>query len=291
MLSYGSSSKRKYDSIYQYLLEIGQIKLLTPEEEKSLARRMHGGEQEAKNKLIESNLRLVVCIARRYINRGLTLPDLIEEGNLGLIHAVEKFDPENGARFSTYATWWIRQSIERAIMNQARMIRLPVHLAKKHKQYLRTQQKMLQAGDHDPSVNEIAAEMGLTDDYLYELINLDRQEISLDVTINDEQDILLSETLADHSAKDPVDVIQAQDLHKLLEDWITSMNERDREIIEKRFGLHGQEIMTLEDIGESTHLTRERVRQIQLQILKQLRRKYHEVGIQRDMLVGGDNNK
>ncbi|MBN9286980.1 MAG: hypothetical protein BGO43_11385 [Gammaproteobacteria bacterium 39-13] len=284
MLSFAKDS-RKHDSIYQYLVEIGQIKLLTPEEEKSLARKMQKGDPRAKNKLIEANLRLVVCIARRYINRGLPLSDLIEEGNLGLIHAVEKFDPENGARFSTYATWWIRQSIERALMNQSRMIRLPVHLAKKHRQYLRARQKLMQAYDREPTIAEVAEEMGISIDSLQELVSLERQEISIDIPINEEQDIFFVETLADHDNKDPVDVIQAQDLHNLLENWLASLNEREREIIEKRFGIHGVNVMTLESIGESTELTRERVRQIQLQILKQLRRHYQSVGIHKDMLT------
>jgi len=284
MLSFAKES-RKHDSIYQYLVEIGQIKLLTPEEEKSLARKMQKGDPRAKNKLIEANLRLVVCIARRYINRGLPLSDLIEEGNLGLIHAVEKFDPENGARFSTYATWWIRQSIERALMNQSRMIRLPVHLAKKHRQYLRARQKLMQAYDREPTIAEVAEEMGISIDSLQELVSLERQEISIDIPINEEQDIFFVETLADHDNKDPVDVIQAQDLHNLLENWLASLNEREREIIEKRFGIHGVNVMTLESIGESTELTRERVRQIQLQILKQLRRHYQSVGIHKDMLT------
>lgn len=285
MLSFTKESSRKYDSIYQYLVEIGQIKLLTPDEEKSLARSMQKGDKNAKNKLIEANLRLVVCIARRYINRGLPLSDLIEEGNLGLIHAVEKFDPENGARFSTYATWWIRQSIERALMNQSRMIRLPVHLAKKHRQYVRAKQRLMQAYDREPTVQEIARELGVSTESLQELIALERQEISIDIAINEDQDIFFVETLADHNVKDPVDIIQAQDLHHLLEDWLASLNDREREIIEKRFGIHGTSVMTLESIGESTELTRERVRQIQLQILKQLRRHYQSMGIQKDMLT------
>jgi RNA polymerase nonessential primary-like sigma factor len=285
MISFAKGMSRKFDSIYQYLVEIGQIKLLTPEQEKILARQMQQGDKRAKNHLIEANLRLVVCIARRYINRGLPLPDLIEEGNLGLIHAVEKFDPENGARFSTYATWWIRQSIERAIMNQSRIIRLPVHLAKKHKQFLRTKQRLMQNEDNDPSLHEIAKEMDISLEALQELISLDRQEVSIDAAINEEQDIFFVETLADHTHKDPVDAIQEQDLHHLLEHWLSTLSERELEIIEKRFGIHGSDIMTLEDIGESTDLTRERVRQIQLQILKQLKRHYHSVGIYKDMLT------
>jgi len=284
MLGFGAKHSRKFDSLYQYLIEIGQTKLLTAEEEKSCARKIREGDKNAKNRLIECNLRLVVCIARRYINRGLSLADLIEEGNLGLIHAVEKFDPEVGARFSTYATWWIRQGIERSIMNQSHMIRLPVHLAKKQRQYLRAKQKLLQAGEHDPSVQDLAYEMGVSEDYLQDLMTLERQEFSIDSAINEEKDIVLSETLADHSVKDPIDILLADDLHKHLELWLSRLSKREREIIEKRYGIHGHDVYTLEHIGESTQLTRERVRQIQIHILKQLRHRYEEIGINRDAL-------
>ncbi|MBS0288458.1 MAG: sigma-70 family RNA polymerase sigma factor [Proteobacteria bacterium] len=285
MLSSPKGFSRKFDSLYQYLAEIGQIALLTSDEEKKLAIRILNGEQAAKNHLIEANLRLVVCIARRYINRGLPLADLIEEGNLGLMHAAEKFDPFNGARFSTYATWWIRQSIERSIMNQARVIRLPVHLAKKYRQFLGAQQKLMQRMGREPSVQEVAQEMGVSMGSLYDLISLDRQEVSIDAPLNEEQDIFFVETLADHDGKDPVEFLQEKDLQELLENWLSALSQRELEIIEKRFGIHGHKQMTLESIGEMTELTRERVRQIQLQILKQIRRQSHSMGIQKDMLT------
>lgn len=283
MISFNSNMSRKFDSINQYLSEIGQIELLSPEEEKSLATEMHKGNMQAKDKLIVANLRLVVCIARRYINRGLSLSDLIEEGNLGLIHAVEKFDPEVGARFSTYATWWIRQSIERAIMNQARTIRVPVHMAKKQKQYFKTQQRLLQSGE-EVTMDDIAHEMGVSTEVLNDLVSYDKQEISLDSAINEEQDISLMETLADDSISDPVEKLQDEDLHKMLEEWLGQLSKRDLDIIEKRYGIHGANVMTLESIGESNELTRERVRQIQLQTLRQLRKKYHAAGVYRDLL-------
>ncbi|MBS0287942.1 MAG: sigma-70 family RNA polymerase sigma factor [Proteobacteria bacterium] len=286
MLSFSKGFSRKFDSIYQYLVEIGQIKLLSSDQEKTLAKQMLAGDQRAKAHLIEANLRLVVCIARRYINRGLPLADLVEEGNLGLIHAVEKFDPEVGARFSTYATWWIRQSIERALMNQSRLIRLPVHLAKKHKQFLRAQQKLRQNNEEDPSLHEIAKEMNMPLEALQELVALDRQEVSIDAPMNEEQDIFFIETLPDLSLEEQVDKLQAEELNKLLEQYLSSLSERELEIIEKRFGLHGATIMTLEDIGEETSLTRERVRQIQLQILRQMKRQFHQDGIYKDMLTG-----
>ena len=285
MLSFSKGVTRKFDSIYQYLVEIGQIKLLTAEQEKSLARQMLAGDKKAKSHLIEANLRLVVCIARRYINRGLPLADLIEEGNLGLIHAVEKFDPEVGARFSTYATWWIRQSIERALMNQSRLIRLPVHLAKKHRQYLRARQQLMQRDEKEPSLQEIAKVMGVPVETLQDLVSLDRQEVSIDAPINEEQDIFFVETLPDLAAEDPVEQLQSNELKKLLDEYLSTLNERELEIIEKRFGIHGADVMTLEHIGDEASLTRERVRQIQLQILKQMKRQFHAAGIHKDMLT------
>lgn len=282
-MAFSSASDGRPDPIYQYLHEIGQIALLSPEQEKSLAVQLQNGSQKAKNHLIEANLRLVVCIARRYMNRGLSLPDLIEEGNLGLIHAVEKFDPENGARFSTYATWWIRQSIERAIMNQVKMIRLPVHLVKKQRKYQRVLQQKLQKGD-EPSLEDLAKEMGISEKNLNDLISLDKPEVSVDATINDEQDVYLLETLADQNSEDPVDTIQTEDLHEMIESWLKTLSKRELEIIERRYGIHGCEVMTLDNIGDCTNLTRERVRQIQLQILKQLRRHCVDLGIKDDIV-------
>lgn len=284
MLSYTPSGTQNRDSICQYLTEIGQIKLLTAAEEKSLARKILQGDENAKNKLVEANLRLVVCIARRYLNRGMSLSDLIEEGNLGLIHAVEKFDPENGARFSTYATWWIRQGIERAIMNQSRMIRLPVHLVKKQRQYQRINHHMIQIDHLDRSYKHIAQEMGLSEGALYQLMALDKQEISLDATLNDEQDITLLDTVADESNIDPIDLIQSQDFHQHIEEWFSKLSKRELEIIEKRFGIHGNDVMTLEDIGRHANLTRERVRQIQIHALKTLKRSCLDNNIDRDIL-------
>ncbi len=285
MLSFTKGVTRKFDTIYQYILEISRIKLLTAEQEKELAKKIIAGDKQAKSHLIEANLRLVVCIARRYNNRGLPMADLIEEGNLGLIHAAEKFDPEVGARFSTYATWWIRQAIERAIMNQSRLIRLPVHLAKKHKQYLRTRQQLMQNKEKEPSLDEVAQVMEIPLETLQDLISLDRQEVSIDAPMNEEQDIFFVETLPDLTVADPVDHIQTKELNKMLEHYLASLSDRELEIIEKRFGLHGRDMMTLEDIGDETDLTRERVRQIQLQILRQMKRQFHHAGIHKDMLT------
>jgi len=279
LLSKHSDASHQKDLIYQYLVEIGQIPLLTAEQEKQLAKEIRAGSPTAKNKMIEANLRLVVCIARRYMNRGLSLSDLIEEGNLGLIHAVDKFDPENGARFSTYATWWIRQSIERAIMNQARVIRLPIHLLKKQKQYARIQYNLIQNGEHDPSKQEIAKEMGMSEESLYDLLSFEKQEVSVDAVINDDQDTLLLETLSDTASQDPIDLLYSEDLHHRLEETLAKLPEREQEVIRKRFGIQGYDIMTLENIGESTNLTRERVRQIQLEALSHLKACFNEAGI------------
>lgn len=277
------NNQNEADPINRYLSEIGQIDLLTAEEEKDLGRKSRAGDKKATQRLTEANLRLVVCLARRYINRGLSFSDLIEEGNLGLIHAVEKFDPDVGARFSTYATWWIRQSIERAIMNQARTIRLPIHLIKKQRQYQRIQHQLVQQVDCDFSHADIAQEMGISEESLHELMALERTELSVDAQINDEQDMTLLDTLADPTQPEAVEILHQEELYAVLDKWLARLDKREREIIEKRFGLHQQDVLTLENIGEHTQLTRERVRQIQLQAIKFLRRCSIEEGIYKDV--------
>ena len=286
MLSGYSSSGQKDNSISQYLKEIYRIPLLTAEEEISLAKRIQEeGDPIAKNKLIESNLRLVVSIARRYVNRSLPLADLIEEGNLGLIRAVEKFSHENGARFSTYATWWIRQTIERALIYQSRMVRLPVHLAKKYRKYIRTQQKLHQELGREPTLPEIAQAMNEKLASLNDLISLDRQELSIDAPIYEENDILLLDVIADDEVVDLVDILQTKELHEKVEDWLSQLNLRELTIMEDRFGLHQANELTFDSIADKTHLTRERVRQIQLQTLRRLKRFCREEGITPDLLI------
>ena len=208
MLSFFADDLRQAGSLNQYLVEIGKIKLLTEKQEKELAQKAIAGDNLAKQRLIEANLRLVVSIAKRYCQKGLAFPDLIEEGNLGLMHAVEKFDPYNGARFSTYATWWIRQSIERGIMNQARLIRLPVHIIKKYRRYLKEREKFFQRFGKMPSLPELAQEMKVSIEYLENLIGIESQEYSLDAAINDNQDISLQEIIKDEEMVDPIDVIE-----------------------------------------------------------------------------------
>lgn len=273
------------DLVRSYLTEIGRIDLISAEEEKALARQIRRGDKQAANRLIEANLRLVVCVARRYMNRGLSLADLIEEGNLGLIHAVKKFDPDVGSRFSTYSTWWIRQSIERAIMNQARMIRLPIHLVKKQKQFQKLYRHQVQRLETEVNYAEIANEMGISERSLFDLLSLDRTELSVDAHLNDEQDMTLLDTIADKTHVEPIDEIEREELRQILEKWLNLLGEREREIIEKRFGIHHNEVLTLEGIGSHTQLTRERVRQIQLQALKFLRRCSVEEGIYRDIFL------
>lgn len=261
--------------IEHYLQQISRIVLLTAEQEKNLARKAQAGQKKARDQLIEANLRLVVFVARRYLYRGLALADLIEEGNLGLIHAVEKFDPENGARFSTYATWWIRQTIKRAIMNQARTIRLPVYLIKKYHQHLRDHKK---ANVFDPSFKKIAQEMGLSEEILCQLVSLEYQEVSLDAPLCLSEKGALADTLAIES-KEPIDTIHQNRLTTLLAQLMSNLSEKQLTILEKRFGIHGQPPATLDEIAQDFNLTRERVRQIQIQALEQLRCSLQRAGI------------
>ena len=261
------------DLIYQYLKEIGRVKLLTAEEEKSLAERIqYENDPQAKNQLIEANLRLVVSIARRYIYRQVPLGDLIEEGNLGLIRAVEKFSPTNGARFSTYATWWIRQAVERAIMNQSRMVRLPIHLAKRYKTYLRFYHELLNKLEREPTVHEIADAMQISLGALNDLIALDKQELSLDAPLGEDQDICLSDSLPDEEQKDFTEELQTEEEYNRIQKWLMQLSEKEQRIIKMRFGIEYPEEHTLDAIASEMKLTRERVRQIQLKILRKFKR-------------------
>ncbi len=279
MLSFFSDNSKHVESLYRYLLEIGKIKLLTAEQEKDLALKAINGDKQAKQKLIEANLRLVVSIAKRYSQKGLSLPDLIEEGNLGLMHAVDKFDPIHGARFSTYATWWIRQSIERAIMNQARLIRLPVHIIKKYRKYIKEKEKLFRQHDVVPSVQDVAEQMEVSTEYLENLVNIELQEYSLDASINENQDISLQEVVADEKVIDPIEALHYEDINEKLNDCLAKLDKREREIIEKRFGLNGHDETTLDGIGEHTELTRERVRQIEQKTLKVLKQHFNKKGV------------
>ncbi|EKO3920075.1 sigma-70 family RNA polymerase sigma factor [Vibrio metschnikovii] len=260
---YDASSK-SLDATQMYLSEIGFSPLLTAEEEVLYARRALRGDEAARKRMIESNLRLVVKISRRYSNRGLALLDLIEEGNLGLIRAVEKFDPERGFRFSTYATWWIRQTIERALMNQTRTIRLPIHVVKELNIYLRTARELSQRLDHEPTAEEIAAE--------------------LDKPVEDVNKMLR----LNHS--DPEVSTQDEDIRLSLLNWLDELNPKQKEVLARRFGLLGYEPSTLEEVGREINLTRERVRQIQVEGLRRLREILVKQGLNMEALFNVDND-
>ncbi|QIK37904.1 RNA polymerase sigma factor RpoS [Caldichromatium japonicum] len=272
------------DATRLYLNEIGESKLLTPEEEIYYARRAQAGDNEARQRMIVSNLRLVVKIARRYLNRGLPLLDLIEEGNLGLIRAVEKFDPERGFRFSTYATWWIRQTIERAIMNQTRTVRLPIHVVKEINAYLRASRKLSQRLDHDPTSEDIAQSLDRSPEEVKRLLGLNERITSVDTPYSKDADRSLLEMLQDERVPDPSDALQDEGLYANIEHWLSQLNDKQREVVERRFGLHGHENSTLESVARELGVTRERVRQIQMDALRRLRDILEKEGFSVDAL-------
>jgi len=267
----GDTSSLQMDATRLYLNEIGASKLLTAEEEVMLARLAQKGDVPARQRMIESNLRLVVKIARRYMNRGLALLDLIEEGNLGLIRAVEKFDPERGFRFSTYATWWIRQTIERAIMNQTRTIRLPIHVVKEINVYLRAARNLAQSLDHEPSSEDIAELLDRPISEVKRMLGLNDRIASVDTPFGKDADKPLLDTIPDRQVEDPSDSLQSEGVNAHLDDWLDRLNPKQREVVERRFGLHGYENSTLEQVASELGVTRERVRQIQMDALKRLR--------------------
>ncbi|PIE43799.1 MAG: RNA polymerase sigma factor RpoS [Gammaproteobacteria bacterium] len=262
---------RQLDATQIYLNEIGFSPLLTPEEEIYFARLAQKGDEAGRKRMIESNLRLVVKIARRYVNRGLSLLDLIEEGNLGLIRAVEKFDPERGFRFSTYATWWIRQTIERAIMNQTRTIRLPIHVVKELNLYLRAARELTQKLDHEPTHEEIASLLDKPVEDVKRMMGLNERVTSVDSPIGGNSEKSLLDTVADESASDPAEVLQDNDLRGSIDGWLDQLSDKQQEVLARRFGLRGYQMSTLEEVGREIGLTRERVRQIQVEALKRLR--------------------
>ncbi len=264
-------SQKTLDATQIYLGEIGFSPLLSAEEEVYFARLALKADQAARKRMIESNLRLVVKIARRYINRGLALLDLIEEGNLGLIRAVEKFDPERGFRFSTYATWWIRQTIERAIMNQTRTIRLPIHVVKELNIYLRAARELSQKLDHEPTPEEIAAALDKPVEEVRKMLKLNEKITSVDTPVAGASEKQLLDVLADEKELGPELELQDQDIRQHLVIWLQELNPKQREVLARRFGLLGYEPSTLEDVGHEIGLTRERVRQIQVEALRRLR--------------------
>ena len=274
------SRKRDIDPTQLYLIEIGASPLLTAEEEVHYARLARQGQEEARNHMVRCNLRLVVKIARRYLNRGLALLDLVEEGNLGLIRAVEKFDPERGFRFSTYATWWIRQNIERAIMNQTRTIRLPIHIIKELNVYLRKAREITHQLDHEPTFEDIAKALDKAPNDVNRLLRLNERTLSVDTPMGDDTEKPLLEALADQQTDGPAEILEDNNIRSQLDECLEQLNEKQRSILARRFGLLGYEAATLEEVGSEVGLTRERVRQIQVEALKSLRAIMEEKGIE-----------
>ena len=258
------------DPVRMYLKEIGKVLLLTAEEEVSLAKRIERRDMEAKRKLIEANLRLVVSIAKRYVGRGMLFLDLIQEGNLGLIRAVEKFDYRRGFKFSTYATWWIRQAITRAIADQARTIRIPVHMVETINKLIRVQRQLLQDIGREPTPEEIAAEMGTTPQKVREVLKISQDPVSLESPIGGEEDSQLGDFIEDEDAIMPVEVVSEIMQNEELNDVLSTLTHRERKVIELRFGLKGEHPRTLEEVGQKFDVTRERIRQIEAKTLAKL---------------------
>jgi RNA polymerase nonessential primary-like sigma factor len=280
----GTISEGDLDATRLYLSEIGFSPLLTAEEEVFFARKSILGDAEARKRMIESNLRLVVKIARRYMNRGLALLDLIEEGNLGLIRAVEKFDPERGFRFSTYATWWIRQTIERALMNQTRTVRLPIHVVKEINIYLRAARKLSQTLDREPSPEDVAEMLDQPIEEVKRMLGLNERITSVDVPTGRDSDKSLLDSIPDDQNNDPSLLLQNSDVQKHIDTWLAQLSDKQCAVVERRFGLHGSEVATLEEIGNELGVTRERVRQIQIEAIKRLRQILEREGFSLDAL-------
>jgi RNA polymerase nonessential primary-like sigma factor len=273
------------DVTQHYLNEIGAKPLFTPEEEHTWASRARTGDFVARQKMIEHNLRLVVNIAKHYLNRGIPFIDLIEEGNLGLIHAIEKFDPERGFRFSTYATWWIRQSIERAIMNQSRTIRLPVHVVKEINLVLRALRYLEMAGGKEIRVEHISHLIDRPVEDVRRAITLNEHIASLDAPLEIDPEHTIADAVADEKALAPEELLQSAEVENLINQWMEQLTDKQRRVLERRYGLGDVEIGTLEEVAADLNLTRERVRQIQIEALDQLRRLIKRGGVTRENLI------
>ena len=259
------------DPVRMYLKEIGKVPLLTPEEEQELAKRMAEGDEEAKRRMAEANLRLVVSIAKRYVGRGMLFLDLIQEGNLGLIKAVEKFDYTKGYKFSTYATWWIRQAITRAIADQARTIRIPVHMVETINKVIRVSRQLLQELGHDPSAEEIAAEMGMPVEKVRDILKIAQEPVSLETPIGEEEDSHLGDFIPDEDASEPSEAASFSLLKEQLMEVLDTLTPREKKVLELRFGIVDGRTRTLEEVGKEFNVTRERIRQIEAKALRKLR--------------------
>ena len=276
---------RDADPVQLYLTEIGSTPLLTAAEEVHVARASLAGDEAARHRMINSNLRLVVMIAKRYLNRGLPLLDLIEEGNLGLMRAVEKFDPERGFRFSTYATWWIRQSIERALMNQGRTIRLPIHIQKDINTIVRCTRELRSSLRREPSTSEIADVLDRDPGEVSKLLKLSEKITSVDKQLSDDTERSLVDTVSSPVEDNPLSLVDDEKIEGCIEEWLDDLPDRQREILARRFGLMGYEASTLEAVGEEIGLTRERVRQIQIDALARLKRAALRDGLSEEELL------
>ena len=259
------------DPVRMYLREIGKVSLLTAAEEVELAQKMEEGDQDAKRRLIDANLRLVVSIAKKYIGRGMLFLDLIQEGNLGLIRAVEKFDYKRGFKFSTYATWWIRQAITRAIADQARTIRVPVHMVETINKMVRVSRQLVQQLGREPTDEEIAREMGIEASRVEEIRRISQLPVSLETPIGEEEDSQLGDFIEDHELPSPDEAAAGHLLHEQIEDMLSSLSPREREVLHYRFGLEDGHSYTLEEVGRKFNVTRERIRQIEAKALRKLR--------------------
>ena len=259
------------DPVRMYLKEIGKVPLLSPEEEIELATRMSQGDEEAKHRMTEANLRLVVSIAKRYVGRGMLFLDLIQEGNLGLIKAVEKFDYTKGYKFSTYATWWIRQAITRAIADQARTIRIPVHMVETINKTIRVSRQLLQELGHDPSAEEIAKEMGMPAEKVRDILRIAQEPVSMETPIGEEEDSHLGDFIPDEDASEPSEVASFSLLREQLEEVLDTLTPREKKVLELRFGMADGHSRTLEEVGKEFNVTRERIRQIEAKALRKLR--------------------
>ncbi len=259
------------DPVRMYLKEIGRIELLSQEEERDLAEKMMAGDENAREKLVVANLRLVVSIAKRYVNKGMFFLDLIQEGNLGLMKAVEKFDPSMGFKFSTYATWWIRQAITRAIADQARTIRIPVHMVETIHKVSRYQREMIQELGREPTADEIAAKMGMTTDKVREIMKIAQDPVSLETPIGEEEDSHLGDFIPDEDTPAPNDAASQTILREVIEKELETLTPREAKVIRLRFGLIDGKTRTLEEVGQEFKITRERIRQIEAKALRKLR--------------------